>query len=192
MTKPLTFHDIASAIQASLTPDLLEKKYREQLTADDPPETGHCAIASEAFYHFAGGKEAGFVPAVVSYAADGKGHLKFGDEKEAAFKKGWRRDSHWWIRGPKNGARGEGKLFDVTAAQFRDAFPYEKGHNTGFMQPQQKPSKRAKILMARVEDMLGKEVLEEFRRNNISAYRAAARLNPPTHTSHRAARSPRI
>ena len=61
---PLTFAELKRAIIESCTPDLLEKKYREQLAPDDPRETGHCAVASEALYHIAGGKKAGFIPVV--------------------------------------------------------------------------------------------------------------------------------
>ena len=70
MAKALTFSDIKRAIIDSLTPDLLEKKYAAQLSPDDPKETGHCAVASEAFYHLAGGKQAGFIPVVCGYAAN--------------------------------------------------------------------------------------------------------------------------
>lgn len=62
MTRTPTYNEIQRAIIGSLTPDLLEKKYRTQLSPDDPPETGHCAVASEVFYHIAGGREAGFMP----------------------------------------------------------------------------------------------------------------------------------
>lgn len=186
--RDLTFSDIKRAIISSLSPDLLEAKYREQLTPDDPPETGHCAVASEAFYHLVGGKQAGFIPTVCGYAADGKGNMKFGSDREEALRRGWRKESHWWIMGPKDGARGAGARYDVTIGQFPDPFPYGKGHNTGFMQPKQIASKRAQIVIDRVIEKLGKEALAAYRKANIDAFRQQAPTAAPTHKSHRAAR----
>ncbi|MEZ0225277.1 MAG: hypothetical protein ACAH83_12040 [Alphaproteobacteria bacterium] len=174
MSKTPTFDEIRRAIIASLSPDLLEKQYREQLSPDDPPETGHCAVASEAFYHIAGGRKAGFMPVVCGYAADGRGRMKFGAEKAEALKNpAWHKETHWWVRGPKDGRRGQGRIFDVTARQYPDPFPYEHGHNTGFMQPQQKPSKRAQTVIDRVTALLGGAALKRYRDANIAAYRAA-------------------
>lgn len=181
--KELSFDDIRRAIIASLTPDLLEKKYREQLTPDDPPETGHCAIASEAFYHIAGGKQAGFIPVVAGYAADGHGNMVFGAARADAIDKGWRKESHWWIRGPKGAERGTGGFFDVTKDQFPEPFPYEKGHNTGFMQPKQIASKRAQIVIDRVTEILGRDALEKYRAANIKAYEAASAAPASVKTS---------
>ncbi|MDE1151952.1 MAG: hypothetical protein PW788_05375 [Micavibrio sp.] len=174
MAKPLTFGALKQAIIDSLSPDLLEKKYAEQLTPDDPPETGHCAVASEAFYHLAGGKRAGFMPVVCGYAADGAGNMAFGADKLAALASGWRRETHWWIRGAKNGQRGAGEIFDVTSGQYPAAYPYHNGHNTGFMQPQQKPSRRAQVIIDRVTEVLGAARLAQYRDANIRAFKRAA------------------
>lgn len=173
MSKILTFDEIKRAIIASLSPDLLEKKYRDELSPGDPPETGHCAVASEAFYHIAGGRSAGFMPVVCGYAADQAGHMKFGAEKTEALKNPrWHKETHWWVRGPHDGQRGRGRVFDVTGRQYPDPFPYENGHNTGFMQPQQKPSKRARIVIDRVTAKLGAEALKRYRETNIVAHQA--------------------
>lgn len=185
--RPLTFAEIKRAIISSLSPDLLEKKYREQLTPDDPAETGHCAVASEAFYHIAGGKQAGFIPTVAGYAADGKGTMKFGSEREEALRKGWRKESHWWIMGPKDGMRGAGARFDVTIGQFPEPFPYEKGHNTGFMQPKQIASKRAQIVIDRVTEKLGEDALKAYKQANIDAFTSAAQTGQARRKSHPAA-----
>ncbi len=172
MHKLLTFEEIKHAIIASLSPDLLEKQYRDKLSPDDPPETGHCAVASEAFYHIAGGRQAGFMPVVCGYAADAAGHMKFGAEKLQALKTpGWEKETHWWIRGPKDGRRGAGQIFDVTARQYPEPYPYQHGHNTGFMQPQQKPSKRAQVVIDRVIEKLGAQTLKNYRAANIAAFR---------------------
>ncbi len=167
----LSTHDIKNALVSCLTPDLLEPKYRALVTADDPPESGHCAVATEAFYHLAGGKSAGFIPVVCRYDVDAStGSLIFSSSKE---NDGLRRETHWWTRGPAGAARGMGDIVDVTSGQYAHAFPYEKGHNTGFMQPQQKPSKRAQILIDRVTQLLGAKALEGFKIRNIRAYQKA-------------------
>jgi hypothetical protein len=181
MPKVLTFGEIKRAIIDSLSPDLLEKQYRLQLGPGDPPETGHCAVASEAFYHIAGGRQAGFMPVVCGYAADGQGNMKFGADKQAALADGWQKETHWWVRGPAAGRRGAGGIFDVTARQYPAPFPYAHGHNTGFMQPQQKPSRRAQVVIDRVTEKLGAAALAEYRRENRRAFAAAggAQQKPP-------------
>jgi len=171
----LGFSAIKKAIIASLSEDLLEPKYRATLAPDDPPETGHCAVASEAFYHIAGGREAGYMPVVCGYAALPSGAMVFDKkQRQQAEQSGARRETHWWIRGPQGGLRGKGAIFDVTVKQYPQAFPYENGHNTGFMQPQQKPSRRAQIVIDRVTEKLGQEKLVAFRHANIEKFRKAA------------------
>lgn len=172
----LTFKDIKRAIIDSLSEDLLTPQYRAGLSPDDPPETGHCAVASEAFYHIAGGKQAGFMPVVCGYSTFGEDQLIFDPAaRAAAKKKGAVCETHWWIRGAQNGQRGAGDIFDVTAAQYPFAFPYENGRNTGFMQPQQKPSKRAQIVIDRVTEKLGAENLAAYRQKNIAAFHASGK-----------------
>src|SRR4051812_46910168 len=135
----LTYVHVKRAILSSLTPELLESKWLAYISADDPPEAGHCAIAAEAFYYLAGGKAAGLIPVVCGYDSDGKGGMYFGAAR------GTRNDTHpathWWVRGPARGKRGAGRIFDVTVGQYAGPFPYEHGRNVGFMQPQKKPSK---------------------------------------------------
>ncbi len=170
----LTYVQIKRAIISSLDSSLLEKKYRELLKAGDPPEKGHCAVATEAFYHLAGGRKAGFMPVVCSYDVSDSGKMHFG------FPSGkMRRDTHWWLRGPNGRERGTGKILDITAGQFAMPFPYEHGRNTGFMQPQQKPSRRAQIVIDRVISKLGKAALDEFRRAQISSFQKAAKTMHP-------------
>lgn len=180
----LTFRQIKQAIIDSLTPELLTPQYRAGLTPDAPPETGHCAVASEAFYHLAGGKAAGFIPVVCGYSTFGDDALIFDPAARArAEQKGAVRETHWWIRGPKNGQRGAGDVFDVTAGQYPFAFPYANGRPTGFMQPQQKPSRRAQVVMDRVVQKLGAANLAAYRRRQIADFQKAQR---------KAARVPRL
>lgn len=192
------FADIKRAIIAALTPELLSAQYRAGLQPDDPVETGHCAVASEAFYHIAGGKAAGFMPVVCGYTVTADGKMHFGAARAKAEREMshnparqtlhnfmretqgyFVRETHWWIRGPKDGKRGAGAVFDVTAAQYDAPFPYENGHNTGFMQPQQKPSKRAQVVIDRVTNALGAETLAAYRRANIAAFQKKQKVLAP-------------
>jgi len=192
------FAEIKRAIIAALTPDLLSAQYRAGLKPGDPVETGHCAVASEAFYHIAGGKAAGFIPVVCGYTVTPDGRMHFGADRAKAERaadshfaretshsfvredsNNFARETHWWIRGPKDGKRGAGAVFDVTAAQYDAPFPYENGHNTGFMQPQQKPSKRAQIVIDRVTAALGAQTLADYRRANITAFQKKQKTPAP-------------
>lgn len=176
----LTFKQIKRAIIDSLTPELLTAQYRAGLSTDDPVETGHCAVASEAFYYLAGGKAAGFMPVVCGYSTHGGEALIFDPAaRTQAETKGAARETHWWIKGPKNGIRGGGDIFDVTAAQYPFAFPYENGRHTGFMQPQQKPSKRAQVVMDRVAQKLGAADLAAYRHKQIADFQKAQRKSRP-------------
>ncbi len=175
-TRMTGFAEIKRAIIDALTPDLLTAQYRAGLSPSDPAETGHCAVASEAFYHIAGGKAAGFMPVVCGYSVLPDGRMVYGAARadaERAHPEKFARETHWWIRGPKGGKRGAGDVFDVTAAQYAFPFPYQNGHNTGFMQPQQKPSKRAQVVIDRVIQKLGADKLDAYRRANIVAFHRA-------------------
>jgi hypothetical protein len=176
------FADIKRAIIDALTPDLLSAQYRACLKDGDPKETGHCAVASEAFYHLAGGKAAGFMPVVCGYTVTPDGKMHYGPARATAEREtpsDYVRETHWWIRGPKDGKRGAGAVFDVTAGQYDFAFPYENGHNTGFMQPQQKPSKRAQVVIDRVVQKLGAQKLAVYRRANIAAFQKTSAAQTP-------------
>lgn len=88
------------------------------------PLAGHCYTASEALYHFLGGKKAKITP-MFSY------HEGL---------------PHWWLKGPK------GELWDLTASQFKTPVPYEQGIGRGFLTKY--PSKRACKLMDRAREKL--------------------------------------
>lgn len=171
-SRRLTFEDVKQAIIESLSPDLLEPKWRALVGPDDPVESGHCAVATEAYYHICGGREAGFMPVVCGYYADMDGNMMFGKEPTKRQQaQGWHKETHWWTRAPDDdGNRGRGDIHDVTVNQYPDPFPYENGRNTGFMQPQQIPSKRAQIVIDRVTAKLGKRALNTFKRENIKRY----------------------
>ena len=59
---------------------------------------------------------------------------------------------HWYLQ-----HRETGKIIDVTAGQFKIPVPYEKGTGKGFLTKE--PSKRAKELLAKVNEILEKEEL---------------------------------
>lgn len=101
--------EVFRAIKKELTDDLLKPGY-----------TGHCYVASEAYYHIVG-KEEGFKP----YQMKVNG------------------TSHWWLR------RGS-EIIDLTKEQFPDCVNYwhENARQRAFLTKY--PSKRAQILINRV------------------------------------------
>lgn len=117
--------DLAAAVRMSLTPDLLAPPYRARVEAGANPMTGHCYVASEAYFHLAGGREAGLKPMSIQHEGG----------------------PHWWIR------TAAGMDIDLTAEQFSTPVPYADGHGKGFLTRQ--PSKRAAEVMRRVQLLLG-------------------------------------
>ena len=83
----------------------------------------NCYIASEAYYHIMGGKLAGYKPV--------QGYYKYANPCKGEV-------SHWWLE--KNG-----KVIDITAAQFDTPVDYSKGRGRGFLT--KNPSKKAKELI---------------------------------------------
>jgi hypothetical protein len=81
--------------------------------------SGHCYVASEAAWHLLGGMDSPWRPCVGRY----------GDI------------THWWLE-------CEGRVLDLTAAQFPNGFDYSTGRKCGFLTS--KPSKRAATLIDRV------------------------------------------
>lgn len=111
---------LIEAIGNRLTPDLLSSKWNGRIKNQ---LSGHCYVASEAFYHLAGGKQAGYRPYFVRHEGG----------------------SHWWVE------HEDGTVIDITAAQFWTPIPYEDGVGKGFLTRQ--PSKRAAELIRRVRSV---------------------------------------
>lgn len=111
---------IARRIQNVLTPDLLTPEWRARNAVPGvSPLTGHCYVATEAYWH-AAGRAAGFQPHVVS----GPGY------------------THWWLQDPA------GRIIDLTAVQFTPgALDYAAGRGCGFLT--RAPSRRAQIVLQR-------------------------------------------
>ncbi len=103
-------------IRLYLTEDLLKNKYKGR-----HPLSGHCYVASEAYYHLNGGKESGLKP-----------HSLRIDENMV----------HWFLKDRFN------RIIDLTAEQFDYQVPYETGRARGFLT--KGPSKRAMILINKV------------------------------------------
>lgn len=160
----LSFDDIKKAIIESLTPDLLEKKYLALLDPNDPVETGHCYVASEAFFYLIGGKQSGFLSFVCPYFTDGKEYWFIDPPLNVIFRK----ETHWWTRAPKGDILGTGIIHDVTVGQYDFEFPYQYGRHAAFMHPKKNtPSKRARLIMDRVEEKLGYREIMLFREQQI-------------------------
>jgi hypothetical protein len=105
---------LIEAIQQNLSADLLLPQYRNGTN----PLAGHCYVASETFYHLAGGKEASLKPMQIKHEGT----------------------SHWFIRDEENS-----QIIDITASQFQQSVPYDKAVGRGFLT--KNPSKRAQKLI---------------------------------------------
>jgi hypothetical protein len=116
---------LSDFILAHLTPDLLSPEWSASIRPGDHPLTGYCYVASEALYHLAGGAASGLRVRRCSLS-EGK--------------------CHWWL------VRSDGRILDLTAAQFKEAPPYHQGVQTFFLS--RKPSRRASKLIARVRTEL--------------------------------------
>lgn len=124
--------NLVEKIKEYLTPDLLKKNYINR----SHPLAGHCYVASEAFYHLIEDPW-NYKPMV--------GRLNV---------KGKVRCSHWWIE-----HRGTAEIIDITAVQFTEEQLqeiYKTGKGCGFLTSS--PSKRAQIVIDRVEDSVKKNL----------------------------------
>lgn len=92
----------------------LKKIYRERWTPERPT-TGYCYVVAEVVYHYLAPK--GSRPYVIRMSD---------------------RETHWFVRLPDN------EIVDLTADQFDEAVPYDKGKPHGFMT--KTISKRGKML----------------------------------------------
>ena len=91
----------------------------------EPPYTGMCYAASEAYYHLAGGKAAGLTPV----------HMAEPD--------GGTEERHWALR------RSDGRIIDLTVEQYDGLLPdYEQAKGCGFLT--REPSARARMLIEKL------------------------------------------
>lgn len=157
---------VLQSIEKNLSRDLLSRAWTKMVAPDAPPVSGHCAVAAEALYHLLGGAQAGLMPCVCKYHWTDDGAVVPGRGQDAKSD-----ETHWWIRLPRKGVRGAGRVVDPTAAQYNQPFPYDKGTGRHFMAPHGGPSKRAAILIARVRADLGDETITMMRNAMIMAYK---------------------
>jgi len=106
-------------IQAVLTDELRSPEHRTGLGRYD----GFAYPAAEAYFHLAGGYDAGLQPVQLKH----------------------RRRSHWWLLDT------EGRVIDLTlAAREPSSFPYERGERRGFRYTPAGLSRRAQTIVERV------------------------------------------
>ena len=101
---------------------VLSDDLRQPKYRGDPnPLRGHCYIAAEALFHMAGGRASGLVPRRMRHEGD----------------------THWWLLDE------EGRVYDITAGQFKKPVPYDKApRGGGFLTLE--PSDRTIEVMRRV------------------------------------------
>jgi hypothetical protein len=107
------------AIQAVLTDELAQDQYRSGRGKFD----GFGYVAAEAYFHLAGGHDAGLQPMQVNH----------------------RGKSHWWLLDPS------GRVVDLTLAPRESStFPYQRGRRRSFRWTPAGISRRAQTVVERV------------------------------------------
>ena len=107
-------------IQTVLTDELAQDRYRSWFGRYD----GFAYVAAEAYFHLAGGYDAGLVPMQLKY----------------------RGKSHWWLLDPA------GRVVDLTLApRETSSFPYQRGKRRPFRYTSAGISRRAQTIVERVE-----------------------------------------
>jgi hypothetical protein len=105
-------------IQAVLTEELAQEGYRSGFGKYD----GFAYVAAEAYFHLAGGYDAGLQPMQLKH----------------------RGKSHWWLLDPS------GRVIDLTLGPRETSkFPYQRGHKRVFRYTPAGISRRARTVMER-------------------------------------------
>jgi len=110
-------------IKKHLEPSLLLAKYRGQ----SHPLAGYCYVASEAYFHLAGGKGSGLKPMQISHEGV----------------------SHWFLLNDRNLTLAGSQIIDITAGQFKTPVPYSDAKGRGFLT--KNPSKRTQRLLDAIQ-----------------------------------------
>ena len=110
--------------EAVLAPaDKLKREVRAALTEDLDAGQGFAYVAAEAYFHLAGGYDAGLRPM----------HLKY------------RGRSHWWL------VDADGRVIDLTLGpRESSSFPYQRGARRPFRYTRAGISRRARTIVERV------------------------------------------
>ncbi len=112
------------AVQAALTDELAQDQYRSGFGRFD----GFAYIAAEAYFHLAGGYDAGLHPIQLKR----------------------RSKSHWWL------VDGEGRVIDLTLGpRESSSFPYHRGKRRPFRHTPAGISRRAQTIVERVKSARG-------------------------------------
>ncbi|HEY3191429.1 MAG TPA: hypothetical protein VGJ61_01495 [Solirubrobacterales bacterium] len=111
-------------IQAVLTDELARDRYR----SGHGRYGGFAYVAAEAYFHLAGGYDAGLQPMQLKH----------------------RGKSHWWL------LDSSGRVIDLTLAPAEtSSFPYHRGHRRPFRYTPAGISRRAQAIVERVESARG-------------------------------------
>ena len=111
-------------VQAALTGELAQEQYRIGHGRFD----GFAYVAAEAYFHLAGGYDAGLQPMQLKH----------------------RGRSHWWLLDPS------GRVIDLTLGpRETSSFPYHRGHRRTFRYTPAGISRRAKTIVERVQAKRG-------------------------------------
>ena len=111
-------------VQAALTDELAQDQYRSGFGRFD----GHAYIAAEAYFHLAGGYDAGLHP--MQLKRRGK--------------------SHWWL------LDSDGRVIDLTLGpRETSGFPYQRGKRRPFRHTPAGISRRAQTVVERVRAVRG-------------------------------------
>ncbi len=111
-------------VQAALTEELAQDQHLGGFGRFD----GFAYVAAEAYFHLAGGYDAGLLPMQLKY----------------------RGKSHWWLLDPK------GRVIDLTLGPRETSrFPYHRGHKRVFRYTPAGISRRAQTVVERVRAKRG-------------------------------------
>ena len=125
-----------------LSPDLLRKDWRLRMEKEHHTY-GHCYVAAEALYHLIGGIESVFEPR----------YAKYYDKDDQCW------CTHWWLYSSKLKS-----IYDPTKEQYTFCGvepPYHNKRTSGFLTKH--PSKRAVIVMNRVKEKIGCEIVDKIK-----------------------------
>lgn len=124
---PIDAHDraLALAVQRALKVEDLTPAYRQQHAAGCDAMTGHCFVATNAFWHATGGLAGKYTPRQVRVEGE----------------------SHWFL------VDDQGRVVDLTASQFSTPVPYAQGRRVGMRaRPggDVRPTERAQAVLDRI------------------------------------------
>jgi hypothetical protein len=116
--------ELKREVQSALTDELAQDQYRSGFGRFD----GFAYVAAEAYFHLAGGYDAGLQPMQLKH----------------------RGRSHWWL------LDSDGRVIDLTLApRETSSFPYHRGHRRPFRYTPAGISRRAQTVLERIKALRG-------------------------------------